>query len=44
LNPKDSNISMKLVFWPAVIGWTLLATWITSLRIRVKLYEEKNNL
>lgn len=44
LNPKDSSVSLKLVFWPAVIGWTLLATWITSLRIRVKLYEEKNNL
>jgi heme exporter protein C len=44
LNPKDSNISMKLVFWPAVIGWSLLATWITTLRIRVKLIEERETI
>lgn len=37
LNPKDSNALMKLVFWPAVIGWTLLATWITTLRTRTTL-------
>lgn len=37
LNPKDSNALMKLVFWPAVIGWTLLATWITTLRVRTTL-------
>lgn len=43
LNPKDSNAMMKLVFWPAVIGWSLLATWITTLYIRTKLIEEKLN-
>lgn len=41
LKPADSNAAMKLVFWPAVIGWSLLATWITTLRIRVKLFEER---
>ncbi len=41
LKPADSNAAMKLVFWPAVIGWSLLATWITTLRIRVKLIEER---
>lgn len=47
LNPKDSSAMMKLVFWPAVIGWTLFATWITTLRIRVMLLkysrENRNN-
>ena len=42
LNPKDSNIHMKLVFWPAVLGWTLLGVWITTLRIRVQMIQDKN--
>ena len=41
LNPKDSNWQMKIVFWPAVIGWTLLAVWITTLRIRLQILKEK---
>ena len=41
LNPKDSNWQMKIVFWPAVIGWTLLAVWITTLRIRYQILKEK---
>ncbi len=41
LNPKDSNAAMKFVFLPAIIGWTLLATWITTLRIRLKVLNEK---
>ncbi|MBN8702120.1 MAG: cytochrome c biogenesis protein CcsA [Bacteroidetes bacterium] len=32
----DLNNNMKLVFYPAIIGWTLLATWILSIRIRAK--------
>ncbi|NTW34003.1 MAG: cytochrome c biogenesis protein CcsA, partial [Bacteroidetes bacterium] len=27
---------LRIVFYPAIIGWTLLAWWITSLRIRIK--------
>jgi len=41
LNPKDSSPVMKTVFWPAVIGWTLLGVWITTLRIRIQLEKEK---
>jgi heme exporter protein C len=33
--------TMKMVFYPAVIGWILLATWITTLRLRMRLLEEK---
>jgi len=32
-----------MVFYPAVIGWTLLATWITTLRFRVRLLEEQKH-
>jgi heme exporter protein C len=41
LNPKDSSPIMKAVFRPAVIGWTLLGVWITTLRIRIQLEKEK---
>ena len=30
------NDNMKLVFYPAIIGWTLLSFWIASLGIRAK--------
>jgi heme exporter protein C len=33
---------MRLVFYPAVIGWTLLGVWITTLKIRLSLLKEKN--
>lgn len=41
LNFKDSSSGMKLVFYPAIIGWTLLAVWITTLKIRLALLKEK---
>jgi len=41
LNGSDLAPQMRLVFWPAVIGWTLLGVWITTLRIRLQLYKEK---
>ncbi len=41
VNGKDLAPAMKLVFWPAVIGWTLLGVWITTLKIRVQLLTEK---
>jgi heme exporter protein C len=41
VNPKDSSIEMKLVFWPAVLGWSLLGVWISTMRIRVHLLTEK---
>jgi heme exporter protein C len=31
----DLNNSMKLVFYPAVIGWTLLGVWLVNLRMRI---------
>ncbi|HVS95400.1 MAG TPA: cytochrome c biogenesis protein [Puia sp.] len=39
---KDIDSRMRIVFWPgAVPGWTLLGVWITTLRIRLRLLEEK---
>lgn len=32
----DLNNNMRLVFYPAVIGWTLLGIWIMSLRVRIQ--------
>lgn len=32
---------MRFVFYPAIIGWTLLGVWITSLKVRVKTLKEK---
>jgi heme exporter protein C len=32
----DLDNTMRLIFYPAVIGWTLLGVWIMSLRIRIQ--------
>lgn len=42
LNGGDLDPTMRLVFWPAVIGWTLFALWITTINIRIKLINDKN--
>ena len=41
LNFKDSSLEMRIVFYPAIIGWTLLGVWITTLKIRLTLLKEK---
>ncbi len=33
---ESINDNMKLVFYPAMIAWTLLAVWIANLRVRIK--------
>jgi heme exporter protein C len=40
-NAYDLDSNLRLVFYPAVIGWTLLGVWITQIRIRIKLLNEK---
>lgn len=40
-NMYDLDNSMKPVFYPACLGWILLAFWIATLRIRARLLEEK---
>lgn len=41
MNGKDLDPTMRMVFWPAVVGWTLLSVWITTLRVRLELLREK---
>lgn len=41
LGGEDLDPTMRMVFWPAVLGWILLGVWITSLRLRLRLIEEK---
>ena len=43
LNPKDSTASMRMVMYPAFIGWTLLGVWITTLRIRYQILQDKKS-
>ena len=35
-NAYDMDSRLRMVFYPAVIGWTLLGVWGTSLRIRMR--------
>jgi heme exporter protein C len=44
LDTKDIDNSMRMVFYPAIIGWTLLGVWITTLKIRLTLLKEKKLL
>ena len=45
LNPKDSSFAMRMVMYPAFIGWTLLGIWMATLRVRYKilLHKKLNN-
>ena len=38
---KDLDATMRMVFWPAVIGWTLLGVWIATIKIRLQLLKDK---
>lgn len=38
------DATMRLVFWPAVIGWILLGVWISNMKIRIFLLSHKNLL
>lgn len=40
-NIYDLDNNLKMVFYPAVIGWTLLGVWLTSLRVRIKKIQSK---
>jgi heme exporter protein C len=42
LNFNDIDARMRMVFYPAVIGWTLLGVWISTLKIRLTLIKEKS--
>jgi len=39
---KDLDATMRMVFYPAVIGWTLVGVWLANLRIRIQLIKDKS--
>jgi heme exporter protein C len=41
LSGQDLDPTMRMVFWPAVLGWILLGIWITQLYIRYWNIKEK---
>ena len=41
LNFKDIDSRLRMVFYPAIIGWTLLGVWIATLKIRLQLLKDK---
>lgn len=41
VDPKNLDWRMRLVFYPAVIGWTLLGVWIVNLKVRLSLLKER---
>jgi heme exporter protein C len=42
-NKYDLDSRMRVVLYPAFIGWSLMAIWIASIRYRIRLIEYKNN-
>ena len=42
LNFKDVDSTMRLIEYPAFVGWTLLGVWIATLKIRINLIKEKH--
>ncbi len=37
----DLDNTMRIVFYPAIIGWTLMGAWLAEIRIRTKLVYNK---
>jgi heme exporter protein C len=40
-NMYDLDSKMRMVFYPAVIGWFLIGLWIVSLRVRIRKIQER---
>lgn len=40
-NIYDLDNNLRLVFYPSIIGWTLLSVWIIQIRVRVKKLKSK---
>ncbi|MEJ0055071.1 MAG: cytochrome c biogenesis protein CcsA [Bacteroidota bacterium] len=40
-NTYDLDSNMRMVFYPAVIGWTLLGIWIATVKTRLRKAEQK---
>ncbi|MEO6637619.1 MAG: cytochrome c biogenesis protein CcsA [Ginsengibacter sp.] len=42
LSGASIDAAMRVVFWPAVIGWVTLGIWVSNLKIRLNLLSHKN--
>jgi len=40
-NAYDLDSKLRMVFYPAIIAWTLMGTWISSVRVRLRRAERK---
>lgn len=40
----DLDNTMRLVFYPAIIGWSLLAWWLVQLSMRLSVIKERNDI
>lgn len=40
----DLDNGMRLVFWPACLGWILLGVWITTLRLRIRIIQSQQRI
>ncbi|MEX0882437.1 MAG: cytochrome c biogenesis protein CcsA, partial [Cyclobacteriaceae bacterium] len=40
-NAYDMDSNLRKVFYPAVIGWTLLGAWLSTVKVRVRRLERK---
>jgi heme exporter protein C len=38
-NAYDLDSNLRIIFYPAIIGWTLLGTWIATIRVRIRRVE-----
>ena len=39
----DLDDNMRLVFYPAVLGWILIGVWIMTIRYRIRILENRRN-
>jgi heme exporter protein C len=37
----DMNNEMRMVFYPAIIGWIILGTWVSTLAYRYRIVKNK---
>jgi heme exporter protein C len=42
LNFQDIDSRLRMIFYPAIIGWSLLGVWIATLKIRLQLIKDKS--
>lgn len=42
LGGDSLDAAMRMIFWPAVLGWILLGVWISNLKIRLNKLSYKN--